>query len=808
MKTPMLFTLAALATVAWGSAASADPVPAFRAAKPAWPAGRETERNLLAGFRAVFEAPTAGPVMLRATGSTSYRVFLNGEFLAHGPARTARGFFRVDEWDLRSRLRPGRNVVAFEVAGYNVNSFALLDQPSFLQAEVVAGDAVLAATAGSGFEAQILPERVQKVQRYSFQRPFSEIWRLTPGFDRWRADPSVPMRTVDCAPQPGGRLLPRRVDLPDYAIVAPVRVVSEGEVETGRPVEKPWKDRALTQIGPKLGGYPEAELASIPSLELQGMAVRARTPVDRPFDPAAAAALGKNGFRILDFGTNLTGFIGATIRCAEPCRVVLTFDEMLSGEGDVDWKRLHCVNIVDVTLEPGEYAFESYEPYTLRYLQATVLAGACELRGAHLREFASAGVGGARFAASDPALARIFEAGRQTFRQNALDIFMDCPSRERAGWLCDSFFTSRSAVDLQGHARIERAFLENFAVPETFVNLPDGMLPMCYPSDHANGQFIPNWAMWFVLELREYLARSGDRETIEALRPRVLKLVEYFRQFRNTDGLLEKLPSWVFVEWSKANSFVQDVNYPSNMLYAETLDAVAELYDVPELAAEARAMRETIRRQSFDGTFFVDNALRRPDGSLHVTTNRTETCQYYAFFFHVASPATHSNLWTMLVDEFGPQRKGTDVRPEIHPSNQLMGNVMRFELLSDAGMCRRVLAESVPYQLKMVDLTGTLWEHDSPQASCNHGFASHGGVRLLFRDALGLKSVDAVNRRVTLRFTDVPLEWCEGRMPVADGAVELRWQKADGRIRYRVSVPSGTTVAVENLSGLDLVREP
>ena len=55
---------------------------------------------------------------------------------------------------------------------------------------------------------------------------------------------------------------------------------------------------------------------------------------------------------------------------------------------------------------------------------------------------------------------------------------------------------------------------------------------------------------------------------MDALRDRVLKLFEYFQAYENSDGLLEKLPGWVFVEWSKANEFVQDVNYPSNMLYA------------------------------------------------------------------------------------------------------------------------------------------------------------------------------------------------------------------------------------------------
>ena len=117
--------------------------PSFVSAKPIWPEGRETEKNVTAGFRASFKAPQQGKVLLRATGSALYRVFLNGQFLAHGPARGPHGFYRVDECDLTGRLQPGANVVAFEVAGYNANSYYLLDQPSFLQAEVIAGDKVV-----------------------------------------------------------------------------------------------------------------------------------------------------------------------------------------------------------------------------------------------------------------------------------------------------------------------------------------------------------------------------------------------------------------------------------------------------------------------------------------------------------------------------------------------------------------------------------------------------------------------------------------------------------------------------------------
>ena len=788
-----------LLALAWSATAgTAAETASFQAARPVWPAGRETERNLLVGFRAVVTAPAAEQAVLRLTASTLYRVFLNGAFVGHGPARAGHGFYRVDEWPLA--LRAGANVVAIEVAGYNVNSFYLLDQPSFLQAEVVAGEKVLAATGGAGFDAAIIPERVQKAQRYSFQRPFAEIWRLAPGYDNWRSEPAAAFEKTACVVVGGKALLPRRVPYPTFAERSPVAHVAAGTVQKGEMPKKPWKDRSLVNIGPKLGGYPEKELAEIPSLELQAVKNVSSGPA------TSEISLKPNTFHTVDFGVNLTGFLGATLTVRARTRLFLTFDEILTGN-DVDFKRLDCVNVVLYELEPGSYRVESFEPYTLRYLKLIVLEGDCDVSNLYLREYVNPHAALAQFATSDERFNRIFAAARQTFQQNAVDVFMDCPSRERAGWLCDSFFTSRVALDLCGETTVEKNFYENFLLPAKFPYLPEGMLPMCYPSDHNDGVYIPNWAMWFVVELEEYLERSGDRELVNALRPRVLKLLEFFKPYENSDGLLEKLPSWVFVEWSKANSFVQDVNYPSNMLYARVLEAAARLYDLPDLATKAARMRDTIRQQSFDGEFFVDNAVRK-DGKLQVTRNRTEVCQYFAFFFGLATPQTQPKLWQALTTDFGPQRKQTHAHADVHPANAFVGNVLRLELLSRNGLCQQLLDESLAYHLYMADRTGTLWEHDGTQASCDHGFASHSSVHVLYRDVLGLRGVDTIQKTVALRFSDLKLDWCEGVRPTPDGLVTLRWRKDGGKRLYQVTTPAGYAVTVENLSGLELVRQP
>ncbi len=771
----------------------------FKSAQAVWPKGRQEEMNLFVGFRTKFERPASGEAELRIAGVSVYRLFLNGEFVGYGPARGPHGYYRVDKWALKG-LHGGKNFVAIEAAGYNVNSYSSVDEPAFIQAEIVSDGKVVASTGGEGakFDVCILTEHLQKTQRYSSQRTFTEYYRLKADHGKWRSYKEESFEKVECEKVGDKNLLPRRIAYPEFFKRQPVTFLCGGTVETGVEIGELRKIKKIKAVGPKRKGYKEEELEVIPSIELQKIRTKERGKVASVYSNGQAESMKEKTFAIWDLGTNLTGFIGARINCSKRTKLYISFDEILT-DGDVYFKRLGCVNVVGYELEPGQYSVVSFEPYTMRYLKFIVVEGQCEVSDIYLREYANPDVRQSQFSCSDMRLNKLFEAAKETFRQNALDIFMDCPSRERAGWLCDSFFTARVAFDLCDNTTIEKNFLENYLLPERFEHLPEGMLPMCYPADHYNGRFIPNWAMWFVIELEEYLARSGDRELVDALKPRVMSLLKYFEKFRNEDGLLEKLESWVFVEWSRANKFVQDVSYPSNMLYAAVLESAGRLYEDNELVNDAEKIRDVIRRQSFDGEFFVDNALRK-DGKLELTRNRTEVCQYFAFFFDVANPNTHKELWEKLRDEFGPNRGETKVYAEIHPANSFVGNYLRMELLSRDGRCRQLKNELVEYFLYMAEETGTLWEHAKNSSSCNHGFASH-VAHCLYRDIAGIYRVDQQRKILELRFGDVDLDWCEGKMPTADGEIYVRWHTEGGKILYRVDVPSGYAVRVKNISG-------
>ena len=107
----------------------------------------------------------------------------------------------------------------------------------------------------------------------------------------------------------------------------------------------------------------------------------------------------------------------------------------------------------------------------------------------------------------------------------------------------------------------------------------------------------------------------------------------------------------------------------------------------------------------------------------------------------------------------------------------------------------------------MADLTGTLWENDNTSASCCHGFASH-VERLMYRDVLGIRSIDAVHKKVQIGFADVPLQTCSGSMPVGSEAVKVNWHKTADTFFYHIDTPKGFAVTIDTARlPLKAVRE-
>lgn len=693
----------------------------FKSAVPVWQSEKENEMNYNIAFRSVIKKSRKCVVAVSA--SNMYQMFVNGEIASEGPARAGHGYYRVDEIDISDFLTNDENIVCIYVDGYNVPNFYLVKQPAFLCAEIIADGNIAAATGVGGFDAKYHDERLRKVVRYSVQRTFTEVYSYKKTYRSFERDINCTYdKIANIAPVEHKNFICRDIPYPCYRSYNAVPMYA-GRITPDNSDTEFMRDRVLVLESPD-NGFDLDEVELIPCDDVQKYKFIPENDILNSSEPIT---IGEKKYAMYNLPREKTGFITLDIECDKNAKIMIVFDEVLSN-GDIDLKRSYpgntVINCVTWYLESGRYSLITNEPYTFKYIKLINFSNDSNIK------INSIGLTGFENAAKiiplsngSEQLKRIYNAAFETYIQNTVDIYTDCPSRERAGWLCDSFFTARTEHFLTGKSEIEHNFLENFIFTKSEIWNESPMLPMCYPAD-GDG-FIPQWAMWYILELSEYLDRSGNAGFVAAAKNKVTNLMSYFEKYENSDGLLENLDGWNFVEWSKANDFVSGVNFPTNMLYAMTLRTADVLYPGNGYAEKAKSLTETICKMSYINGFFHDQALRNETNVLYVTDSVTETCQYYAFFTGVATCKTHADLLDKLVSEFGRKREKTGLYKEIYPSNAFIGYFLRLEILAQNGYISEMLQDIEDYFLPMADTTGTLWEMNSPSASCNHGFASY-----------------------------------------------------------------------------------
>ena len=693
----------------------------FKKAVPIFLKDKDKEVNYHAGFICYINTDKCKKATLNITAATLYKVYLNGVFLAYGPARAPHGYVRSDT--IEFNLNAGLNTIFVEVAGYNISSFYTLKHDSFLLCEIETEQGEYYYT-GRDFKGVDLSKvRKQNVTRYSYQRTFAEVYLMDRNI--WEYTPDAEIEEVVLNEE----ILQRGVPNPLYKLYCNVKPYDEGEYE---------RIDGFTDYNKRfLLNYNECEDRLLDELYIKQKSCKISEYVS-------------GTYKEFVFDNNNTGFINITVKALEDSEIYLYFSETLdNGKINCGLDRSQTINIVKYSLKKSneKYKLETFEVYGLKYLGILVKSGNIDIEKVFLREYSYPLFENTKVLTDDDELNIIFKSAVNSFRTCLLDIYMDCPTRERAGWLCDSFFEGRSETYFAGNSMCNKVFLENFVIAKELKTNTQGLLPMCYPSNTE--EVIPQWNLWYILQVYEYLKKNDCNK--EFFRYRIEQILKHFEENENEFGLYEITGKWMFIEWSMANDYTDGVNYPTNMLYYKTLKAASEILDNPELDKKAERIKRTIIEQSFNGMFFADNSVK-VNNIYERTNNISETCQYYAFYFGIANDEEYSELKNILIDKFGPSRKKNGNYPDIEYSTPFIGYLLRLMLLQKWGKNNQVLEEIKEYYLYMAKETGTLWEFKHSDHSCNHGINSYIGI-ILAESLCGICNLDHKNKIVQFNNT-------------------------------------------------------
>ncbi len=754
------------------------------------------------GFYAALTLPTAPTAAaVHITARSLYRLFVNGTPILYGPARTAHGYARVDERDISAHLHAGLNHIAVEVVtygrdypGYARYSNDCTLEDGLLTAELTADGRTVLATGRDAFLTCPITARVPESERISHSRECTEVYRMNAAYAAWRQGVGDFTPAVPVADEPTylrhEALIPTLSRFPVRDLVA----FGSCRIDPERAV----KPLFFEVNSPIYDGLPEHPTADCRRTVEDSIPVTAR--------PSSAGLVldgAESFYALYDGEVSRVGFVRLSVTCERAGTLDLVHSELLDTDGSIPY---YHNQVTRLYLPAGRTDFLAMESALARYIKLIFRGtGRVTVHDLAILDDSYPDEHRAAFRCSDENVNRLWDAAKLTLRLNTRDIFMDCPERERGGWLCDSLWTARAASLLLSDTRVEREFLENFLLTPAD-GMFHGFFPEVYPAskpDYKQMTGITTWSFWLMCEVCEYVRRTGDTDFAEEHRARITAFVKGSRDFIGKSGLLERLP-WLFIDWSMANlpEHNQPVSTAANALYAYMLTELGELFGRPDWSAEGERIRALLRAAiGGEGPFTELRAVPdafdvAADGALHARDRYSEAALYTALWSGLFGVGECPTLDRLVRDCMGPAPLYAK-DPNVGGSQLFIGLCIRLDMLARRGHFGKLYADMrALFDPQLREGPGTLWENGIIDTSSRcHGFTAHAGVQLT-RDILGIcpgESIATAARHLIIAPHVADLRWARGTWETPDGIISLDWRYDGDRFALHAALPAGWT---------------
>ncbi|MBQ9151955.1 MAG: hypothetical protein IJX72_06870, partial [Clostridia bacterium] len=514
-------------------------------------------------------------------------------------------------------------------------------------------------------------------------------------------------------------------------------------------------------------------------------------------------------YALWDGGESRVGFIRLAVTCERAGVIDLVHSELLNPDGTIPYYH----NIVTRLHVPaGLTEFVTMEPALARYMMVYFRGvGAVTVHNLSILDDAYPDEYRTTFLCSDENVNHLYSAAKKTLLLNTQDIFMDCPERERGGWLCDSLWTARAAALMLSDSRVEREFIENFLLTPA-----DGMFhsffPEVYPAlkpSYKDMTGITTWSFWLMCEVCEFIRRTGDIAFRDEHKPRITAFVKGTKDFLGKSGLLENLP-WLFIDWSMSNygEYQQPVSTPANALYAYMMTELGKTFEEPDWVAEGQRVRSVLRTaivgkgEIADVRYIPDAFHVDKQGHLHGKDRYSEAAMYTALWSGLFTAEEAPLLAKAVRDTMGPAPVYAK-NPTVGGSQLFIGLCIRLDMLCRQGYYNKMYEDMrAIFDPQLKEGPGTLWENQAIDTSSRcHGFTAHVGVHLL-RDVLGLgiptfdESGDG-ERGLVIAPHICGLRWAKGSHETPEGIVSVSWKYDGESFSMKVSLPADVAYRVD-----------
>lgn len=728
-------------------------------------------------FRKNFElAQKPGSFVVHVSADNRYQLFVNGQPVSSGPARSDLGHWNYETVDIAPQLKAGKNVLAALV--WNAAEHAPFAQISYqtgflLQGNTEAEDLVNTDKSWRvlrNMAYKPLPVDRGKLQAYHVTGDGDEVdgsrypwgWEQT-GFDdsSWKNAEQLWFTAKPRGLGSDGNwmLVPRSIPLFTENKIAPGKVVSAVFSQ---------KKEEITVLGDMPWVIPAHTRAKV--LIDQGILVNAF--------PVLSTAGGK--------GANIT------ITYAEAL-----FDKNRQKGNRNEWQGKEIMGIQDRFSPDGgkDRVFRPLWFRTWRWLQLNIETGnePLTINDLHGMSYGYPMEAKASFKSSDPSHEKIWEVGWRTAQRCAGETFFDCPYYEQLSYVGDTRIQALISLYVSGDDRLVRKSIEDF----DHSRIPDGLTQSRYPCNDM--QVIPTYSMFWVSMVYDYWMLRNDTAFVKKYLGGISDVLAWHEARIAPDGMLGPVEWWNFVDWAWPWSEVErfggvapgSAQGGSSILtlqLAYTLRQAAALFEfygkkaeAAHYAALARSLAKTTYNRCWDS-----------ERGLLADTPAKRTFSQHANILAVLTDAVENDLQPILLKDI--------ILDKTITQTTLYFRFYLLEALRKHDMGKELNAQLDDWR-KMLDMGLTTFaEEPEPTRSDCHAWSAGPNYHFL-STILGINPGSPGFSTVLIQPVFRGLQFAEGKMqhPLGEISVRLEWRR--NGVNVDVGLPKGLDGEVILLNG-------
>lgn len=753
----------------------------FNHAKWIWPVSPNWDiHNGYALFRTGFTlaaVPKRAPLFI--TADQSYRLYVNGAFVATGPARGFQASWPYDEIDLRPYLKNGYNQIAIRAYNPGFSNFQYISQ-TWAGLLVAARWGKTEINSGpdwksirqAGIRRDTVATSLQLFpQEHIDLRQTPADW-MAPDFDdqAWEKPDSRPFNAA-----PWFSLEKRGTPMLDTRIMSPAAL-----------------------IGVNAGKSAAGHLDTRDVVALRQQEDRGHQPANETsFTPLHVPPTGKNRFRsfLFDFKRTVVGNPVLSVQGAKGGEIIDThFAETIDAATLTPDQRIptHCRMAFGdrMILRPGANQHTFYHAYGFRYLMITVRDTGSDLTiepGLEWIGYPLPRKGA--FTSSDSDLTRIWETCAWTQQCCSLDAYVDTPWREQAQWWGDARVQAWNTFHLNGDTRLFERGIRQIGRQTT----PDGVTYGHAPT-MAHNCILPDFTLVWFLTIWDAYWQTGSTAVFSENLPGIERALAYFRDHTDPKtGLITYDDRfWLFLDWT--DLFKDGTPAVYNLWLLIALEKLALLHRKTGNPRKAAPLNEWAARLRLAlGKLIGPDGLMRDgiDRKGRIVASTSIHSQTLALSAGIQGLDTQAALTRIIL----PWINGTS-SPEATPSAYWATYV--FTVLIEHGHAQEVVAFIRKHWKAMAD-HGTTWENFAPRRgdeSHSHAWSAHPLYHLM-QTVGGIRQTSAAWEKIIFSPT---LDGDHGgaTVPSPKGKISSSWKitASPETIAVTLTLPPGVSARI------------